>query len=178
MTMQWIAGITTNGSDAPSFTNIPQNFTHLQIRVFNRGTRIGNPAGDLSYIRFNDDYGTNYTAHWLLGTGSSVTTGFNNSLSFMYMGDNTTSDGSTLANVFAAQIWDILDYSNPNKFKTVRMIAGWDANGSGYTALVSGLWRNTAAITSIPNMGVANSLPAAGSRYDLYGITTSAVTGA
>ena len=72
---------------------------------------------------------------------------------------------------------DILDYTNTNKNKTIRAIAGFDANGSGTAGLWSSVYLDTSAITSIA-VGTANSNFAAGSRLDLYGITTSQVTGA
>jgi hypothetical protein len=46
-------------------------------------------------------------------------------------------------------IFDILDYTNTNKYKTVRMLGGVDFNGSGEVDFMSGLWLNTSAITRI-----------------------------
>lgn len=171
--MHWIASsVIGSGGGTPSFTNIPQTFTHLQLRVTIRGTRAGAPS-DLTYIRFNGDYGTTYSSHWINGSGSSIASSGGNTFGFMYLGDSTLPDSTATANCFGSQVWDILDYTNTSKFKTVKMIAGWDANGSGYCALVSGLWRDTSAITTISNMGVANSLAAQYTRVDLYGITTN-----
>ena len=170
MTMVPIASWTANGSSNPTFLNIPQTYKHLQLRVFLRGTRSGYQNGDLSYIRLNGDYGNNYSGHWLLADGASAMSGYNNSVGFAYLGNNTSPDGSTLANVYGSQIIDILDYSNASKNTTVRMLAGWDANGYGYVSLVSGCWYNTAAITQIDGLGSANSYMAVGSRVDLYGI--------
>ena len=180
MTMHHIAtAIIPAGGGTPQFLNIPQNFTHLQLRVTIRGTRAGATNGDLTYIRFNYDFGTTYASHWINGNGSSVVVGAANSFGFMYLGDSTLPDDASTANVFGSQVWDILDYSSTTKFKTVKMISGWDANGSGFASIVSGLWRDTSAITNIANMGVANSLAAAGTRVDLYGISTNPIaTGA
>ena len=44
---------------------------------------------------------------------------------------------------------DILDYSNTNKNKTLRQLAGTDNNGNGVVGLSSGLWQSTAAVASI-----------------------------
>ena len=178
MAMRFIASIVATGGGLPNFTNIPQNFTHLQIRCYSRGTRSGFAAGDVSYIRFNGDVANNYNSHWLSGNGSAATSSFNSNTNFMYLVDNAIPDGSTLANVFGIQILDILDYSNTNKNTTVRLLSGWDASGSGVVSLASGAWRNTAAVTSIQGVFPASSNPAAGSRYDLYGISTSGTTGA
>jgi hypothetical protein len=78
--------------------------------------------------------------------------------------------GSTqLANNYGCVIIDILDYTNTNKYKTVRSLGGYDNNGSGYTALFSGLWLNTAAITSI-QVGALYVSDNIYSRISVYGI--------
>ena len=46
-------------------------------------------------------------------------------------------------------IIDILDYASTNKYKTLRALSGYDANGSGYVALESLLWSSTAAVSSL-----------------------------
>jgi hypothetical protein len=170
MTMVPIAKWESRGfQEAASFINIPQTYRHLQVRVFTRGT--GAPAQDLSYLRFNGDFGTTYNSHWMNGNGASTATGFSNGNGFMYLGDNTTSNGGTLANVYANQIIDIYDYANTTKFKTVKMIYGFDANGSGNTGLVSGTWRSTAAITQMSGFSAANSAAEFGSIVTVYGVT-------
>jgi hypothetical protein len=167
-----------SGGGTPNFYNIPQTYTHLQMRVTARGTRAGAPS-DLSYVRFNGDFGTSYNSHALRADGSSIAAAAWTGTSFMYMADSSLPDASSTANVFGSQVWDILDYTNTNKFKSVKMIFGWDANGSGHTGIASGLWRNTAAITSIDGGGTANSNNAQYSRFDLYGITSNPIaTGA
>ena len=170
MTMVPIAKWESRGlPEASLFTNIPQTYKHLQVRVFTRGT--GAPAQDLSYLRFNGDFGTTYNSHWMNATGATTTAGFTNSNGFMYLGDNTTSNGGTLANVYANQIIDIYDYANTTTFKTVKMIYGFDANGSGNTGFVSGTWRSTAAITQMSGFSAANSAAAFGSIVTVYGVT-------
>jgi hypothetical protein len=64
---------------------------------------------------------------------------------------------------------DILDYSSTNKFKTARSISGVDYSGSGYVALVSGLYRSTNAITTY-NIISAGGTFSVGSTFTLYGI--------
>jgi hypothetical protein len=168
-----------SGGGTPSFTNIPQNFKHLQLRVTIRGTRAGATNGDLSYIRFNGDFGVTYNSHSLSGNGTSASSGAYNTFGFMFLADSSLPDAGSTANIFGSQVWDILDYSSTTKFKIVRMSYGWDANGSGQVGIASGCWRDNSAITTISNMGVANSLAAEGTRVDLYGITYNPIgTGA
>jgi hypothetical protein len=64
---------------------------------------------------------------------------------------------------------DILDYASTTKNKTLRGFTGADLNGSGNSNIVSGLWINTAAITSIQIIAEATAFKA-GSTFALYGI--------
>lgn len=155
-----------------TFNNIPQTFTHLQMRIKARG----NDSGTIAFMNVGvngDFYSTNYAQHAVLGDGASAASeGFPNvgGVAGLY-----APGASVTANVFSSTIVDLLDYTNTNKFKTFRNLHGWDANGSGYIILNSGLWRNTAAVTSITAFNVNFAV---GSRVDLYGISTSTATGA
>jgi hypothetical protein len=64
---------------------------------------------------------------------------------------------------------DILDYANVNKYTTIRVLGGADLNGSGAINLVSGLWMNTAAVTSFLISADSGNL-AQYSSFALYGI--------
>jgi hypothetical protein len=70
-------------------------------------------------------------------------------------------------------VTDILDYANTNKYTTTRAIWGWDNNSTeGNIRFVSGLWMNTAAITSlkiVPESGAFKQY----SHFALYGIKSS-----
>jgi len=77
--------------------------------------------------------------------------------------------GSLAANIYAVSVIDILDYANTSKNKTIRALDGMDANGSGQVILNSGLWINTAAITSVTLQASASSFTTA-SHFALYGI--------
>jgi hypothetical protein len=95
-------------------------------------------------VTFNSDSGSNYTTHYISGSGTSVTAG------------SLTSQTSTLmpgiistASIAGVSLMDILDYSSTNKYKTTRILGGKDANGSGTIEFFSGLWMNTSALNSI-----------------------------
>jgi hypothetical protein len=68
-------------------------------------------------------------------------------------------------------IFDLLDYGNVSKNKTVRILTGIDTNGGGYMNLSSGLWRNTSAVSSITiapfNTGTTLATNAS---FALYGV--------
>jgi hypothetical protein len=164
-----------NGSSQITFSSIPQTFTHLQIRVFTRSTRSN--QNDFLFVRFNADSGSNYAAHEFNGDGAGVSSIAHTSAARTYVTLPYVSAASATANVYGVAVIDVLDYQNTSKNKTVRAIGGYDANGSGIVGLHSGVWLSTAAINGI-NMGSANLGDVAGARFDLYGITTSQVTGA
>lgn len=161
-----IATVTVGGGGASyaEFTSIPATFKHLQIRL------IGNvPAGATSLtVQFNSDTtNANYFYHELYGSGSTAvglakTSG--QPLYLQYWGGLPST-----SNIYGAGVIDILDYTNTNKYKTVRSLGGYDANGSGYIMFDSGLWMNTSAITSIKLSPSPNSF-AQYSSFALYGI--------
>ena len=141
-----IQTVTLSSSQASiTFSSIPSTYSHLQIRGI---SRTNNPGSiDNVIIRFNSDTGTNYSWHQLDGNGSSATSAGESSVNYILIGVQPS--GSTNSSTFAGSVVDILDYGNTNKNKTVRGLNGFDLNGSGELVLRSGLWRNTAAITSI-----------------------------
>ena len=73
--------------------------------------------------------------------------------------------------MFSAHIIDILDYTNTNKYKTVRNLGGFDTNSAqyGYISLGSVSWRNTNAITSISFTLDGNNFTQY-TQFALYGI--------
>lgn len=155
----------SGGASTIEFTSIPSTYTHLQIRGIARGTRVDTSANN--QIRFNSDTGANYASHYLTGNGSSGSSGNETSSTYIYTGGLVSS--LSTANSFETSVIDILDYANTNKFKTVKILSGWDANGSGLAALWSGHWRNTNAITSITLFPNANGF-AQYSSFQLYGV--------
>jgi len=169
-----IASITAPNSTTygqVEFANIPQNFTHLQLRVFARSTASGTSTIGNGMI-FNGLANPNtYNSHSLNGDGSSATSSAAGYYNILQYSPYLPASGAN-SNVFGVQIWDILDYTNTNKNKTVRCIGGFDNNGSGNVALTSGLWLNTSAITDII-LNVSGTYFAQYSTFQLYGITTA-----
>ena len=78
---------------------------------------------------------------------------------------------TSTASVFGGIVIDLLDYSNTNKYKTLRSLGGWDANGSGRIILNSGLWGNSgSAISSIDIVTSTGNNFVQYSTFALYGI--------
>lgn len=150
------------GTSSISFNSISQDYTHLQIRAITKNTSSSNFAA----MRFNSDTGSNYSAHYIDGDGTSATVGGASNYDRSYFGYTST---SSQTNIFGVSIIDILDYKNTNKFKTVRVLTGVDANGSGTVELSSSSWRSTSAITDI-NVFFSSNNFAQYSQIALYGI--------
>jgi hypothetical protein len=142
----------TSAVGTVSFTDIPQTYTDL-VLVFS-GTAV---SGDTMYYQFNGDTGTNYSDTYLFGDGSAGSGRHANQGGIFGGGINTTK---------SQQIINIMNYSNTTTTKNTLL----RANASGITATSAfvGLWRSTAAITSIQLKIGANF--AIGSSFSLYGI--------
>jgi hypothetical protein len=151
-----IATITLGSTGTVSFTSIPSTYASLQLRILSKG-------GNDDRWKFNNDAGSNYSYHHLLGDGSTVSAGGTANAGGAMLG---VSFGT--GNYVSFAVSDIHDYASTTKFKTVRTIYGWDSNGvySQEIRLRSSLWRNTNAITSITSLDTF----AAGSVFSLYGI--------
>jgi len=148
----------TLGSAGPiTFTAIPSTYKHLQIRG------IANATSWIQLI-LNGTTASQYTYHEIRGDGSTASaSGAGSTDALMALGA-----GSTYPTAF---ITDILDYTNTNKYKTVRTLYGSDQNGSGNVGLTSNLYTtNTNAITSISLYAYSLSNLPAGTTVALYGI--------
>jgi hypothetical protein len=150
-----------------TFSSIPATYTHLQIRMIARDDRASSTS-DSGAFRFNSDSGNNYAYHALIGTGSTATVSAVDTYSRGLIDRLTASTAG--ASTFGVAVLDILDYANTSKYKTVRILGGYDNNGDGQIVLSSGLWQSTSAISSIlifPNVG-SNWVQY--SSFALYGI--------
>jgi hypothetical protein len=164
--------LSNNLSGVITFTNVPQNFTHLQARWFMR--TIGSATYEGVY--FNGDAGANnYYVHGLYGDGAGVGS-VNSTNNQAAVFPATMPNSATTTNVFGEIICDILDYSSTSKNKTIKWFWGYDGNGAGMVGMSSAVWLNTSAINRL-DFNAGNAF-AAGTRIDLYGIQTSNATGA
>lgn len=113
-----------------TFSDIPQTYKHLHIRVSGRST--GAYTYSSLYVRPNSISTARYSYHSLYGDGSSAaatgrgTSGGDTS----WIAQNISGDTAT-ANNFGSVIVDIFDYANTNKYKVMRSLGGYDNNGSG-----------------------------------------------
>ena len=162
----------SGGVASITFSSIPSTYTHLQLRGFAQTNR-GTYAIDQINLVINGDSGSNYSWHNVFGDGSNARAEGYANQTYIQSADGTIGTGA--GSNFGAVIYDFLDYANTSKYKTVRYLAGTDANGlvSGYggrVGLNSGSWRNTNAITSLTITPFAGSLLNQYSSFALYGI--------
>jgi len=157
------------GTSTITFSSIPNTYKHLQIRY--SGHLVGN-ANDYAslWMQFNSDTTANYSYHRLYGNGSSASADAATSQTralTTWIPDNLTQSLS-----YGASVIDIFDYTNTNKYKTIRGFNGVDLNGTGTSALYSSSWRNTAAVTSI-TLSPAQDSWAQYTQFALYGVKSA-----
>ena len=150
---------TTLGSAAANitFSSIPATYTDLRVV-------LTNPAGVATYylqMRLNSDTGTNYSRTQLYGEGTGAISGRGTNNNFALLGYLTTTQPTF-------QTIDIFSYADSTN-KTWLVTSNQDANGSGEVWRIVGLWRNTAAITSIQISRQTGNLDT-GTTATLYGI--------
>jgi len=148
------------GTATVSLSSIPSTYKHLQVRI----TSLA-PSLTSGLIYFNGGAGT-YAWHELKGNGSSASATAGTSTNVLYSTYNETSTASYTG----AAIVDILDYTNTNKAKTIRVLSGSDANGAGSVFLRSGVSSDTSAITSVNFIVSGGGNWAQYSSFALYGV--------
>lgn len=148
------------GSSSVTFSSIPGTYTHLQLRCI-IASDSGSTEQAMKFSINSDTTTTNYYSHRLNGDGSNA--GTYNTQNYLLGEVAGTGSG------FAANVIDILDYANTNKYKTGRALFGIDQNGSGFVGLMSMLWMNTNAVNSITITQNTQTIKQY-SHFALYGI--------
>ncbi len=147
----------TSAAATITFSDIPQTYTHLQIRAIAKGDSAqGN-------LRLNSAL-QNHQEHLLQGNSSAV--GAGSAYVWTYI---RAFNVGTLTNNFGVMIADIVDYSSSFKKPVVKFLTGYTNPGQHQITFGSGFNPNatTSPITSIQ---ILNSSFHAGSRFSLYGI--------
>lgn len=146
-----------------SFTSIASSWTDLKVVVVGRGG-TGTGTNWDCYARFNSDSGANYSTTVLSGSGSAAS-------SFRITGDTgiygLIPGPTATSGVFGLVVINIFS-SGGSTYKTTLSECNQDLNGSGNVNRIAGLWRNTAAISSITL--TTNVDFAIGTTATLYGI--------
>jgi len=154
----------TGSSGTITLNSIPSTYKHLQLRI-----SMVASSGDC-YIQVNSDTGNNYARHVLRGSGSGSGSTFGVASTFTFA---NLFPGGISSSFPSVAVIDILDYASTSKYKTFRIFSGQRFTGSGYLEFCSGLWMNTAAISSISVLNSGSSWTT-NTRVSLYGIKESA----
>jgi hypothetical protein len=123
-------------------------------------------SGGYVTMQFNSDTGSNYSNTGLLGNGTAGQSSRTTSQNFVYFnwGNNglSTTDPNTMIASFQ-------NYSNTTTYKSYLSRAN---QATTSTDAVVGLWRSTAAISTIAISRTTGSF-ATGSTFSLYGIAAA-----
>jgi hypothetical protein len=152
------------------FTNIPQTYSHLQLRVSMRTTNASINYSSL-YIAPNDNLTTSYTVHQFYTDGaagpSAAGRAAGSDNSFMVQ---NFAGGTAPTYTFGSGIVDIYNYRNTNHYKVMRSFAGTETTtpGNGWVFWNSSIFTaNTNAITSLTLYADGNFAPS--TLISLYG---------
>ena len=161
-TYQAIATVTASGSTGTvTFSSISGAYTDL-ILIMNFANSTG--AAD-TRVQFNGDTGSNYSYTFMVGSGSTASSGRATSGTSIQFSNGSI--GSTTTNQTA--IMQINNYANTTTYKTALTRNNVvDGSYAGVNANV-GLWRSTSAITSLTFAMSTGNLTST-STFSLYGI--------
>lgn len=146
------------------FNSIPNTFSDIRLVLV--GT--GNTAGLNVFYRFNGDTASNYSSTHLWGDGTSGGSARATGQTYIY------ANYAGNLNTTIPTLWtmDLFSYAGSTN-KSALLTSSQDLNGSGNVTRDVGLWRSTAAITSITiwvgSANLANGFTA-GTTATLYGI--------
>jgi hypothetical protein len=144
------------------FTSIASSWSHLLIAFSGKVETQGSPT-----IRFNNDSGANYDV--VGGYGQNATTAAYEILAATQL-DTFTASGNSIANVAFSSLMHIAHYTNSSNHKSIAQLSCARDSTGRTTRVVSGHWRNTAAINQITFFGPAGVNFNAGTRITIYGL--------
>ena len=163
----------TTSVSSVTIAGIPQNYTDLVLVCNIQGINTVSEAAAL-YLEYNSDSGSNYSSTRLMGNGSTASSArYNNQTSnFIGLFPAFTTAGSK----FGPQTIYLQNYSNSTTYKTI--LSRFNSDGTGVSGedrvgAFVGLWRSTAAITTIDLTSSASGGFATGSTFTLYGIAAA-----
>jgi hypothetical protein len=148
----------TLGSAAASvtFSSIPATYTDLVLII--EGALTASAIAAIT-AQFNGDTASNYSVTNVSGNGTTASSTRFSTQPSLYAGLLSTTRSNT--------IFNIIDYSNATTYKSTLSRANVSSSTVRATA---GLWRSTAAITSMVIGNDSSDTFIAGSTFKLYGI--------
>ena len=147
----------TLGSAAANVTFSSISGTYTDLVLVTSVKYVG--AEQALGLTFNSDTGTNYSATYIYGNGTSAASGRDTNNTAIPIARADT-------NQFCIGVTNISNYSNTSTYKT----AISRGNSGTYVIAYVGTWRSTAAITSLRVANLTGTNFTAGSTFTLYGI--------
>lgn len=159
----------SSAASSVTFSSISGSYTDL-VLIINAATT--HTSSTFPYLQFNSDTGTNYSATELYGTGSAAGSARDSNTAKGWIGFDvsiSTTVGESISTV------NVMNYSNSTTYKTWLARSNRASSALDYagTDAIVGLWRSTAAITSVTiknSRGATDYNFASGSTFTLYGV--------
>ena len=149
------------GASAITFSNIPQNYTDLVVKISSR-TNNGNAAEALT-LTINGTNGTSRLIYNSAGTVGSAT-------DTVIFGGNSTGAGATASTFSSVEVY-IPNYSNGSNNKSISVDYTSENNSTNVTQVLnSGLWSKVTAINTLTFTPYFGSTVQQYSTATLYGI--------
>lgn len=162
----------TSATSTITFSSIPSTYSHLQIRGIARNTSATTQTTVLVRLNGDANPASYRPRHLMTADGSAVQAYADGSGSYTGLMIGTVFGGNNTANHFGPNILDFIDYTNTNKVTTAKGAGGTEVNGTtvSYVYVASGLWLNTAIVTSISLTNFDGANFAVNTTFSLYGV--------
>ena len=160
-----------------TFSSISGSYTDLVVVGMLRSDTSTYNNMNFPGVTFNGDTGANYsvTNLYARNTGSSDTANSTRSSSQTNINFGGIVTTASTSGIFSPYVINVMNYSNATTYKTALCRISAQSNltaSDGLNASV-GLWRSTAAITSLTLTCSSSGLFTVGSTFALYGITAA-----
>jgi hypothetical protein len=138
----------SGGSSTIEFTNIPQNYKDLCVKLSLRSDRSGVQSTGFNLYAFNNDTGSTLSRKWILGESLTPSSAAGTAASIMQIASIPAATAT--ANTFANIEINIPNY-NSSKLKSINIdTVSEDNSSTGYLLFhTATLWNNISPITSM-----------------------------
>ena len=166
------SNVLTSSAASVTFSAIPSTYTDLVLRMSVRSDRAN--VADGLFLTFNSDTASVYSATYLSVNNSSSVVGSgraNGTPTDVYY--YYTDGGNATSNTFSNTELYIPSYT-ASQNKPLSLTSMAEGNTAAFSmGANAGLWRNTAAMTSINIVSFVGANFVSGSSFYLYGISKS-----